>query len=139
MGQLETEKGSVVVDRAVAGTRARTGRRPRRKDPDGRLWVVRRTKMLARLYADRVGEAASDPIIAASIKRAAELQALADELRQRALRGDESVSPDDVVRVTRLADQSVRRLFEKAKAQVPQPTSPGLSDYLRAHHSEETA
>jgi hypothetical protein len=56
-----------------------------------------------------------------------ELQALADDLRQRALRGDETVSPDDIVRVTRLADLSVRRLFDKAKA-VPLPAEPSLHD-----------
>jgi hypothetical protein len=115
------EKARSVVDKAVAGSRRRN---PRRKEPDGRTWV-----MLARLYAERIGEAASDPIIASAIRKAAELRALVDEVRQRALRGDETVSPDDVVRVTRLADLSVRRLFDKTKT-LPMHAGPSLGDLL---------
>jgi hypothetical protein len=125
MPVMPLEKARSVVDKAAAGSRRRN---PRRKEPDGRTWIVRRTNMLARLYAERIGEAASDPIVASAIRKASELQALADELRQRALRGDETVSPDDIVRVTRLADLSVRRLFDKAKA--PPPDAPSLGELL---------
>ena len=72
-----------LVDKAVAGSRRRN---PRRKEPDGRTWIVRRTNMLARLYAERIGEAASDPIIASAIRKASELQALADDRPRTQLR-----------------------------------------------------
>jgi hypothetical protein len=78
MPLMELEKGRVVVDEVVVGTRHPRRPRWRRKDPDGRTMT-------------------------ASIKRAAELQALADELRQRRVKGDETVSPDEIVRVERLA------------------------------------
>jgi hypothetical protein len=51
MPLLPLRKARHLVDKAVAGSRRRN---PRRKEPDGRTWVVRRTNMLSRLYAERV-------------------------------------------------------------------------------------
>jgi hypothetical protein len=108
-------------------------RRRRRKVPDGRTWVMRRTKTLAKLYAERLGEAALDPITAAAIQRAAELTALAEDLRQQALRGL-PIPADDIVRTTRLAAQSVKQLhLDRHK---PQPVTPDPLDYARQYDSE---
>jgi hypothetical protein len=126
-------QAAVDMSLAKEGAAAKKPRRrgPRRKDPDARRWVVKRARAraLAQLYASRLGEAASDPIVARTIQKAAELQALADELRQRRLKGDEGVSPDDIVRLDRLADISVKRLqLDRVKAA---PSGPSLSDILR--------
>jgi hypothetical protein len=56
-----------------------------------------------------------------AIERAAQLQALAEEARARALRGDPKVTLDDVVRLNRLAEHAVRalRLDRHHMAQAP--------------------
>jgi hypothetical protein len=85
---------------------------------------MRRTRELAQVYADRLGDLALDPLVANNIQRAAELTAFAEELRQRALRG-EHVPADHLVPAERLADAAVKRLHLDRK---PQPT--GLLDQL---------
>jgi hypothetical protein len=70
-----------------------------------------------------------------AIERAATLQALAEDAAARALRGDPKVAYDDVVRLSRLADISVRRL-RLDRHNTPQPK---LSDYLRARSADEAA
>jgi hypothetical protein len=102
-------------------------KQPRRKRPmrriDGRLRVARRVKELTQLFASRIGEAAADPLVVAAIKRASELRAIAESLRARLLRADPAVSPDDLVRCERLANQAERALrldrHSQERSQVP--------------------
>jgi hypothetical protein len=66
-------------------------------------------------------------LLLSAIDRAAQLQALAEQAAARALRADPKVSLDDLVRLQRLADISVRRLRLDQRQTKPQPT---LADYL---------
>jgi hypothetical protein len=65
--------------------------------------------------------------LVAAIDKAAELVALTEDMRALALRGVE-VNADDLVRMQRLADASVRRLNLPSAASKPMPT---LGDLLR--------
>jgi hypothetical protein len=67
---------SLLWSRKAKGAVGSGRRRKWRKGPDNRTWIMRRTNMLARLYAARLGETASDPIVASAIRRASELEAL---------------------------------------------------------------
>jgi hypothetical protein len=69
--------------------------------------------------------------LAAAVMKAAELVALVEDMRARALRGAE-INADDLVRMQRLADASVRRLALPNAARKPAPT---LAEYLAANHS----
>ena len=128
-----------MVRDATADTRPeRQGPRPkkrRRRVPDGRFWVVRRTKQLIELYTAQLGEAAADPIVAAQIRRASEVVALADDLRNRRMCGDNSVTPDDIVRTSRLGDLLTRRLHLDRHKQQPQQQN--LTQYLAANGDGE--
>src|SRR5262245_31920594 len=89
----------------------RNKRTPRPPQPfDKRTGAGRRAHVLANHFRQRLGAVADDPVVSAAIERAAQLQALAEAARARALRADPKVTLDDVVRLTRLADLSVRRL-----------------------------
>jgi hypothetical protein len=68
--------------------------------------------------------------LAVAIGKAAELVALVEDMRARALRGVE-INADDLVRMQRLADASVRRLNLPSAAGRPMPT---LAEYLE--HAE---
>jgi hypothetical protein len=116
----------------------RNKRTPRPPQPfDKRGGAGRRAHALTKHFRQRLGPAAEDPVTAAAIERAAQLQALAEEARARALRADPKVSLDDLVRLTRLADISVRRLhLDQRRNAMRQPT---LSDYLRARSADEGA
>jgi hypothetical protein len=71
--------------------------------------------------------------LAAAVTKAAELVALVEDMRARALRGVE-INADDLVRMQRLADASVRRLALPATTSKP---TPSLAEYLATiKHSE---
>jgi hypothetical protein len=101
---------------------------------DKRTRTGRRASELAKVYAACIGESANDPITETAIRRASELRALSEALRARALRGDEMVSADDIVRVERLAEQAERALRldqrERERERVP-----SLADYLKQQHA----
>jgi hypothetical protein len=80
----------------------------------------------------RAGRELSVELLAA-IARAGELVALVEDMRARALRGVE-VNADDLVRMQRLADASVRRLALPTSVSKPTPT---LGDLLRADHEQQ--
>src|SRR5262245_37824873 len=80
-----------------------------RKRLDRRLLTARRAAALARQFRERLGALADDPAVALAVERAAELTALAEAARGRALRGL-PISLDDVVRTERLAAFAVRQL-----------------------------
>jgi hypothetical protein len=88
-------------------------RRHRKKPPqpfDKRTGAGRRAAMLADHFRRRLGPVADDPVVAGAIERAAQLQALAEAARARALRSDPHVTLDDVVRLNRLSESAVRAL-----------------------------
>jgi hypothetical protein len=128
------EKGREMVAEADAVGRQfstyRLGKgRPKLQPIDRRTRIGRRMKELVMLYSARLGDAALDPVVALSIQRAAELAALAEDLRWRALKGDPEATPNAIVRITRLADLSVRRLhLDRPQLQ---PSTPSLAAYLR--------
>jgi hypothetical protein len=118
-----------MVAESVADNRptpTRNGKRAR-KPFDGRLIIARRVRQLVAVFAARIGPDADDPIMATAIKRCAETVALSEDLRARMLRGEEKVSPDDVLRTTRAADALTRRLHLDRR----KPAQASLADYLR--------
>jgi hypothetical protein len=88
-------------------------RRKRRKPTrlDHRTRVGRRAGELSRHFAKALTGSGRELSIelTVAIGKAAELVALVEDMRARALRGVD-VSPDDLVRMQRVADQAVRRL-----------------------------
>jgi hypothetical protein len=119
----------VATTRAVAGRPTRNGKRAP-VSIDKRFVIGRRIKQLTAAFCARVGaDVDQDPVLLAAVEKAAQLTALAEDAAAKATRADPKVSLDDVVRLTRLADISVRRL-RLDQRNVKQP--PKLSDYLAA-------
>ena len=108
----------------------RNGRRAR-VQIDRRFVLGKRIAQLATTFRERVGldEADPDPVLLAACEKAARLTGLAEDAAARAARGDPKISLDDVVRLTRLADLSVRRLRLDERNTKQQPS---LADYLRS-------
>ena len=105
--------------------------RNHRKAPvriDKRFILGKRITQLSAIYAERAGLDATDPdpVLKASIEKAAMLTGLAEDAAHRAARGDPKIALDDVVRLTRLADLTVRRLHLDRR----KPASPTLASYL---------
>ena len=118
------------VDTAVSPPRRRKrGPKPPRHVFDRRTRVGRRAVALANAFRQKLDVDASDPVMAAAITRAAEVTALAEHLRARALRGDPTASVDDALRLSRTAEAMTRRLIDRHKAVLPTST---LTDYLAA-------
>ena len=116
--------GSVTVA-SITPPKRRNHRRARVR-VDRRYALGRRVGKIAQHFRERLGSDADDPITSAAIQRAAELAALAESARARALRADPSVSMDDVVRLSRAADLAVRRLqLDRHKA-----AGQSLAEYL---------
>jgi hypothetical protein len=94
---------------------------------DGRTREARRARELQATYSEQAGgELTAD--LAARIRRAAELTALAEAKRAQLMRGDEgAASLDDLVRLERAAVAAVRalRIDDRAKAK-----QPSLREYL---------
>ena len=89
--------------------------------------------MLTAHFRQRLGPIADDPVVAGAIERAAQLQALAEAARARALRADPQVTLDDVVRLHRLSEFAVRALHLDRRNATQTPT---LSTYLAARGGE---
>jgi hypothetical protein len=97
----------------------------------GRTALGRRLRDIAdHLAAGLGGWAQLTELQAAAVRKGAELQALAEHARAARLKGDTSVTLDDVVRLDRLADQSVRRLGLDRERELAAP--PDLKAYLAA-------
>jgi hypothetical protein len=108
--------------------RAAVGRRRYRPARvDGRTRTAKRARTMFAYFRELLSNRGVDVELEAAIARAAELLALAEQLRADMLRG-KLISPDDLVRVERLADTSVRRLHLPPRAATPAPLS--LTDYL---------
>jgi hypothetical protein len=101
---------------------------------DYRKRVGRRARELSQHFTAAVSASGRELSIelAVAIGKAAELVALVEDMRARALRGVD-VNADDLVRMQRLADMSVRRLALPSAAGKPAPT---LSSYLAARGGE---
>jgi hypothetical protein len=125
---------SAEAGRTVAVKTTRHGMRARVLI-DKRLAIGRRIKQLTATFRARVGfDVDQDPVLLTAIDKAAQLTALAEDAAARALRADPKVTLDDVVRLTRLADLSVRRLhLDRHNTKQP----PSLADYLAAHGGEQ--
>ncbi len=97
---------------------------------DKRFILGKRTAQLSAIYAQRAGldPTNPDPVLAAQCETAARLTGLAEDASARALRGDPKIALDDVVRLQRLADLTVRRL---RLDQHRKPTQPSIADLLR--------
>jgi hypothetical protein len=99
---------------------------------DRRTRMGRRAVQLAATFNARLGEDAGDLVLQVQVERAAQLVAYSEVLSARALRADPAVCPDDVVRLTRLADISVRRLnLDRHKRRLPR-----LPEYLEMDEVE---
>jgi transposase len=118
----ESTEGS----RKVAAKTTRQGKRAP-VPIDMRLAIGRRIKRLTAVFRERVGpDADQDPVLLASVEKAAWLTALAEDAAAKATRGIATL--DDVVRLTRLADISVRRLrLDRHKP----AAGPSLGDIMR--------
>jgi len=91
----------------VRPTKPKKNKRRAKRPFDKRYLPGRKVKAFEAMFRERLGAAASDPVTSAAISRAAELAALAEVARARALMADPGVSLDDVVRLSRAADMAV--------------------------------
>src|SRR5580704_11205301 len=100
--------GSKLVGKSYA--RARASNKPSAPTVDGRSQIGRRVRDLAEDFASQLGgwRALSDTM-AANVRKAAELTALAEQTRAEALRNG-NVDPLALVRLEGAADRAVRRL-----------------------------
>jgi len=123
----ETERGPPQVVRRHSGRR-----KPTRLDH--RTRVGRRARELREHYTAVLTSAAREMTIelAAAVSRASELVALVEDMRARAMRGVD-VNADDLVRMQRLADTSVRRL---ALPSGPSRPEPSVEQYLAEHYGK---
>ncbi len=114
-------------------TPAKPNKRRARRPYDMRSAIGRRVKDLIRTFRERLGAEADDPVLTLSITRAAELQALAEDMRARALRGEPVA--EHVVRLTRSADAAMRALGisgRNSQAKPPQLSSMDIvHDYIK--------
>src|SRR5579862_3325901 len=117
-------------DPRPANCRSRMSNKPRRMVIDGRSQLGRRLHDLASGFAAQLGgwPALSDTM-AANVRKAAELTALAERTRAQALRNG-NVDPLALVRLEGAAGRAVRALGVKPVAQrVPERS---LGEYLAA-------
>jgi hypothetical protein len=132
MSQTPVDTGPTPATRVVtfnAKPGKRKNKRRARRPFDRRYALGRRVQALEDMFRERLGAAANDPITSTAIRRAAELVALSEAARARALSADPSVTMDDVVRLSRAADLAVRRL-QLDRRDKPD-NGPTLSDYFK--------
>jgi len=108
-------------------------RRPRRKPTrlDHRTRVGRRARELREHYTAVLSSREQTIELIAAISRASELQAISEQLRADALRGLPT-SPDDLVRIERLAASALRALHLPSGSSKPEPT---VDQYLNGSRS----
>ncbi len=122
------------LDTALAPPRSDAGRAPTRRRIariDGRLRIAKHIKRLVAGYSERLGALAADPVIAADLLKLSEHEALAADLRGRALNHE----PIDYA-VLNQHERAVRRLRAAlALDRLPEPPPlPSLNSYRRAKH-----
>lgn len=98
---------------------------------DRRMKLGRRITEKERLFTAALGgEGAVTPVVRERISIAAQLAVVAEVARDKFLRGDDGINPDDLVRLTnqaRLAERALRIPEKK-----PAPNTDALSAYLAA-------
>jgi hypothetical protein len=97
---------------------------------DGRSAERRAVKRILAGFVDRLGDAASDPTVFESLKRVAELEVLAAQLRQRALRHEQI----DLLALNRLEGvvrRQRRALNLDGLPPEPAPAPPSYAEHLR--------
>jgi hypothetical protein len=107
----------------------------RRRRLDQRTRAGRRAKELREHYAAVLSEREMTVELVAAISRAAELQAISEQLRANAVRGL-PVSPDDLVRIERLSAAALRALHLPTSANKQTPT---LAEYLASTRTADEA
>jgi hypothetical protein len=96
----------------------------RRSDRERRRYDARsstgvRIRVLIKEYSGIIGDAANTPTMADAIRRAAELQALAEDARAAAVRNG-TFDPVALARLEGCADRAVRRLcLDQHEAPIP--------------------
>jgi hypothetical protein len=121
--------------RSAAAPRAPTSRsavtnQPRKMVVSANTPLGRRLRDLADHLAGSLGGWSQlTDLQASAVRKAAELTALAEDARARKLNGATDVTLDDLVRLDRLAEQSVRRLGLDRKRE---PAAPDLRAQFRA-------
>jgi hypothetical protein len=122
---LDTASVPLRSDARRAPTRRRIAR------IDGRLRIAKHVKRLVAGYSERLGALAADPVIAADLLKLSEHEALAADLRGRALNHE----PIDYA-VLNQQERAVRRLRTAlALDRLPEPLPPpSLDSYRRAKH-----
>jgi hypothetical protein len=100
--------------------------RSERRRYDGRSATAVRVRVLVKAYAERLGSAANDPATAASVKRCAELEAIAEQFRADAIRTG-NFDPFAMARAENLAARAKRAL---ALDKPPEPQVRSLSEIL---------
>jgi len=83
--------------------------RSERRRFDGRSAIAVRIRALVKTYTEKVGGAAADPAMAASIRRCAELEAIASQLRADSIRTG-NFDPFAMARAENLAARAKRGL-----------------------------
>jgi len=101
-------------------------RRKRRVRIDGRTITARRIRELTAQYLTALGDVSPDQ--RERCERAAQLVALAEDVRRKALAG-RSVSLEDVIRVENAADRARRAIGLPDGNAEPEPVT--IADYLR--------
>jgi hypothetical protein len=127
---MHTDAATTVADRRPKRRRNLTRRRL-----DGRTRTAKRARQLREHYqAVLTADGRALTIeLAARVTKASELVALAEDMRANMLRGAADVCADDLVRMQRLADASVRQLGITTWTK-PQPTT--LEEYLAKREGE---
>jgi hypothetical protein len=102
--------GTAAIAPRPLNVRARSTNRPQKMVIDGRTELGRRVRDLAEGFARRLGGwAALSDTLAANVRRAAELSALAEQMRAEALRNG-NLDPLGMVRLEGAARRAVREL-----------------------------
>jgi hypothetical protein len=105
---------------------------------DGRLPVAKRRKELINAFTAAVaGLDALTPVQSSAVVRAADLVALAEQQRAKALSGDASVDMEGLIRLEGAADRAVRRLGIKPGANQAKP--PSIAEYAARKAAEKAA
>jgi hypothetical protein len=113
--------------------RARASNKPSASSVDGRSRVGRRVRDLAGSFASQLGGWATlSDTMAANVRRAAELSALAERARAEALR-DGNVDPLALVRLEGAAGRAVKALALDRKRE---PAAQSPSEYLTRRATE---
>jgi hypothetical protein len=104
---------------------------------DGRLPIAKRRKELIAGFVAAMGQDALSPVQSSAVVRAADLVALSEQQRAKALSGDAAVDMEGLVRLEGAADRAVRRLGIKPGTNQSKP--PSIAEYAARKAAEKAA